>query len=289
MITCKKCQESNPPDQTVCKKCAADLLPGETIGGRIGSLAAGIIGGIIAGFIAYFLITHPDITESSKICLLTNPTAWFFGAFAAPITGIVSAVRKTPLYIRYEKRAIRHKEIDPEQALADYSKALEIAPEKYRASLLKARADIYSKLGKEEQAVEDRLAYTYSEGAYEGESSFARMLGADRDTFVSASIKDERKRMLASGKIKAVGYCGTCDRVLELTETQKCPHHPKAKPQDITYIMPKDLETAIAKVEHERVEQHKKTGNKRMVIFVILGIIIVICIVIPVLLALFSK
>lgn len=289
MIVCKKCQESNLPDQSICKKCGADLLPGETIGDRIINLVIGIAGGVIAALIATFLSSHPDIAESSEICLLTNPAAWYFAALAVPITAFVSAIRKTPLYTRYENRAIRHKTIDPDQALADYTSALENAPQKERAKLLKARAALYTQLGKEDQAVEDRLAYTYSEGAYEDESSFVRMFGADKDAFVSSSVKDERKRMLAEGKIKAVGFCKVCGKALELTEKLKCPDHPKAKPQDITYVVPRDVIKTIEEIEHKVNEERQKSGKKRVILFIILGLLLLLCIVIPALSAILSK
>jgi len=65
-------------------------------------------------------------------------------------------------------------ETDPEQAIADLSEAIKRAPEKQQAVLLQQRSEIYKKLGKEEDFLEDRLAYMESDGAYEGQANLAR-------------------------------------------------------------------------------------------------------------------
>lgn len=99
-------------------------------------MVVGIVGALMAGGISYFLITHPEFAEMSEFCLLTSPTPWLFATFAVPISSIALALRKTLTFTKYENRAKRHIEKDAEQALADFSKALELAPEKERARLL---------------------------------------------------------------------------------------------------------------------------------------------------------
>jgi len=278
MIICVKCKEPNPPELTKCLKCGTDLLPGENIGSRLGSLMVGFVAGAIGLGIGLFLAGHPEIVESSEICLLTNPAAWFFAAIASPITGIASALKKTPIYIRYENRAIRHQEGEPQQALDDFTKALELAPEKYRAKILKSRAALYAKLGQDEKATEDQLAYTYSGGAFEDTSSFVRLIGGDKDTYVSSAIKDERKRMLASGKIKALGFCKACGHAVELNEKLKCALHPKLKLQNITFVMPKDVEATISKVEAETIAIKKKNRKVLTIWLIILGVLLLVCV-----------
>jgi len=149
-----------------CNKCGADLLPGDTFKDRIGNTFAGILGGVVAGFVAYLLIAHPEFTESSELCILTQPTAWLFATVAIPISSIALAVKKTLEYLKYQNRAYRHIDKESEQAIADFSKTLELAPEKKHAPILKARGDLYVKLNKEELATKDRLAYTSAEGAF---------------------------------------------------------------------------------------------------------------------------
>ena len=263
MVICAKCKTKNESKAKICKQCGKGLLPGENIQDRIGNVVAGILGGIIAGLIAYFLITHPEITKSSQICLLTNPVAWLFAAFAVPISSVGLALRKTPEYIKYDNRAKRHIDSEPEQAIADYSKALELSPEKDRARILAARADLYKKLDKEEEAARDRLAYTYQEGAYAGQASLARFLGADKDTFVSAAIKDERKKLVSEGRIIALGFCTKCGKVVELTERFLCPEHETPKPKDIQFVMPDEAIAAKPRIERNSNNNIKKDSVQK--------------------------
>ena len=289
MIICEKCQTKNSPDLKNCTQCGSDLLPGESIKDRIGSVIVGIIGGVVAGLIGFFLGSHPEIAESSQICLLTNPAAWLFAALVVPISSIALALRKTPEHIKYENRAKRHKELEPEQAVADLSKALEIAPAKEHARLLASRAEIYSKLGREEEATRDRLKYTYQEGAYADQGGLARMLGADKDAFVSSAIKDERKKLILAGKIKALGYCIKHGGVVELNEKFLCPEHPKPKPVAIRFVMPDEVESQRPIIETEYQQQYQKSRHSKMVILVVIGILLVLCILIPLLSSALSK
>lgn len=289
MIICEKCKTKNEPDAKTCTQCGKDLLPGENIQDRIGNVVVGILGGVISGLIAYFLIAHPDITKSSQICLLTNPAAWLFAAFAVPISSIALALRKTPEYIKYENRAKRHVDAEPEQAVADYGKALALSPEKDRARLLAARADLYKKLGRDEEATRDRLAYTYQEGAFTGQAGLARVLGADKDAFISSAINNERKKLVKEGKIIALGFCATCGKVVELTQQFLCPEHDSPKPKDIRFVMPEEVIAIKEKIEKEIKQESIKSKRSKTLILALIGIFIFLCIVIPLIFAVLQK
>lgn len=282
MVYCAKCKKENKTESDVCEYCEASLLPGENIQDRIGNLAVGILGGIIAGGISYFLFTHPEISETSELCLLTSPAAWLFAAVAVPVSSVALALRRTPEFTKYENRAKRHKDLDPEQAVADFSKALEMAPEKEKARLLKERGALYEKLGREEDAVRDKLAYTSAEGAYADQSNLARMFGADKDAYASSAIKGERKQLLAQGKIKAVGFCKKCGHVVELNERLSCPLHKKPKPQQIQYVMPSEVDAGIAQVEKEMQAALPKKRRTKNIILVIALLVILLCVILPV-------
>ena len=289
MIICEKCKTKNEPDAKTCTQCGKDLLPGENIQDRIGNVIVGILGGVISGLIAYFLIAHPEITKSSQICLLTNPAAWLFASFAVPISSIALALRKTPEYIKYENRAKRHVDSEPEQAVADYGKALELSPEKDRARILAARADLYKKLGREEEATRDRLAYTYQEGAFAGQAGLARVLGADKDAFISSAINDERKKLIKEGKIIALGFCAKCGKAVELTERFLCPEHETPKPKEIRFVMPEEVTASKEKIESEVKQQSQKSKRSKVIILAIIGIIVFLCIVIPLIFTVLQK
>ncbi|MGD8758949.1 MAG: hypothetical protein PVJ07_01705 [Anaerolineales bacterium] len=256
MIHCKKCKSKNPPERQVCHACGSDLLPGEGPADRLGTLIGAIIVSAIAFGLAYFSATLPgDLPE----CLPTSPAAWIFGALVALVSGLVAAMRKTPLHERYEKRARRHLELEPEQAVADFTKALEHAPEKKRAALLDERAKLYAKLGMESEATRDRLDYTFTEGAYETGAGLAKLVGADTDAYKSTVAKDERARMVVEGKVVALGFCPKCADVVALTDQLRCSVHPSVKGQTVHHSMPDDVAATKAKV----LEEYNKQRSQR--------------------------
>ena len=281
VIICPKCQTQNSSGDKICQKCGRDLLPGETIKERFGTLIIGIIACIIAGLIAFFLIQNPDFADSNEVCLLTNPSAWMFASAFSLITAFVSAVRKTPEFRKYENRAKRHLEQFPDQSVNDYSKAIELAPDKEKAPLVKSRSELYKKLGKEEESIKDQLEYMATEGAYDDAASFVTMLGGDKDTYVDQTITSERKRLIADGKIKGVAFCDKCQRAVELDEKLKCPLHPKVKLINSTFIMPDELDETLESVEKSSSEQLKRTKRRRLIVFIIVGVVILMCVVIP--------
>ena len=283
MIICSKCQADNPSEDKICQSCGAKLLPGESIKERLGTLIIGIVACLVAGLIAYFLIRNPEITESSEICLFSDPSAWMFASAFGLITAIVSAVRKTPEFRKYESRAKRHQELEPDQSLMDFSRAIELAPDKHKAALIKSRADLYQALGREEESLKDQLTYMEAEGAYESSSSFVTALGGDKDTYVDQTIKAERKKMISEGKIKGVAYCTKCQQAVELNEKLKCPLHPKAGLVNATYVLPQELDKTLESVGTAAAEEVKKLKKRRRIILIVIGVILMLCVVIPLL------
>ena len=278
MIYCEKCNTKNAGDEKICQKCNADLLSKEGLADRIGNLIVGIVGGALCGLVAYNLFNNPEFAESFTVCP-TNPLTWLIVAIVFPIANIGLALRKTPKYLRYAIRARWHIELDPEQAISDISQALELAPQKERANLLNERANLYKKLGMEEEETRDRLAYTSAEGAYSGGSGLAGIFGADKDAYVSTRAKDERKKMMAEGKIKALGYCLKCVRVVELNEKLRCPQHKSPKPKIMRFVIPADAEKVKPEIEEEYAKKSKKTRRTRATVIVIISVITLLCVI----------
>jgi len=244
------------PEREACDSCGSNLLPSESLGDRLGTLIAAIVAGAIGFGLAYFSSKLPaDLPE----CLPTAPIAWILVGVVALGSGLVAAVRKTPRHERYEKRARRHIELDPEQAITDFTRALEGAPEKKRASLLGERTKLFTKLGKEREATRDRLEYTFSEGAYETGAGLAKMIGADTEAYTSTVAKDERARMVADGKVVALGFCPKCADVVALTHKLRCSVHPSVKGQAVHHTLPGDVEPTKAKL----LEEYNKTLKQR--------------------------
>jgi hypothetical protein len=274
MIQCLKCQAENTPDREKCQECGADLLPGEGIKDRLGNLVIGILTGVLSGIGVYLMMKH-DIEVPD--CLIISPQACLFTTIAAPIAGLVSAVRKTPLYKRYATRARRHVELDPEQAVADFSRALEIAPEKERAALLKERASLYEKLGMEEEATRDELDYTSAEGAYAGGRGLARFFGADDDVYAAGMGEEDRKKMVAAGQVKALGYCTKCGKVVELNSKLRCPDHKSPKPKAVKFVLPDEVEAAIPEILNEYTKERRTRRNVLIVAALVISIPLSCC------------
>ena len=274
MVHCVKCGAENPPTGKACEKCGADLLPGEGIADRLGYLIGGILAGAVALGLAYVFGT---LLVDAPECCPSSPAVWLAVAVVSPITGLVAALRRTPMYARYAKRARRHIELDPEQAVADFTQALAAAPEKEQAGLLKERAKLYEKLGMEEEATRDQLDYISAPGAYEGGASLARMLGADKDTYAEGVAKRDREELLASGRAKAVGYCPKCKAVVELSPKLRCPTHGSSKGRAARLVVPSEVEVAKAKVLEEYEQERRKVRKGRIIAAVVVGIPLLLC------------
>lgn len=289
MITCKKCKEQNPSHLTMCQNCGHNLLPGESFSERLGIFITSLVAmGISIGALA-FLTKHPKFSEASQCCMFARPELWFLGIVGFPIIGIVNALRKTPLYQRYLNRANRHTETDPDQALADYSEALALAPEKQKAQILKQRSALLTKLGKDQDSLKDHLEYMQKDEAYQGTSSFAHVFGLDEETIISGARENEQKLLVSSGKSKAIGYCSKCQKAVVLDENLKCSIHPKNKTRETTLVMPDEVENSLQELTLKLSPVIAKEKKKRTIFLIIAAIAITICCVIPMVIGLFSE
>jgi hypothetical protein len=151
MIHCHKCKTQNLPTQVTCSNCGADLLPGKGIGSRLGTIIAGIIVVLIPAIPVYFIFRvetpHPILKWIGYYLIVSAVGA--FGYFT------YMATRKTTIHERYAIRARRHIKLDTEQALADFAKSLELAPQTERPPILKERAAIYGDLGMKHELESD--------------------------------------------------------------------------------------------------------------------------------------
>jgi tetratricopeptide (TPR) repeat protein len=161
MIHCQKCKTQNDPAQAVCSHCGAELLPARGIGSRLGTLLLLIVAcGVLPAIPVYFIF-RPETP---------NPILKWVGYFliAGAVMGLMYAFydsfRKTLIHERYTIRARHHIKLDPQQAIADFTKALELVPqegrtpqelETDRTPLLKERAAIYKDLGMRQEMESD--------------------------------------------------------------------------------------------------------------------------------------
>jgi hypothetical protein len=260
-IVCPKCKSENPPGTERCKECDAKLLPAESVSQRLSYLIGGIIGAAALGLLFYqFYIRNPGSAPDIPLC---NPGALGLGAILALIVGFTQALRKTPAYLKYEIRAKRHVGLNPLQALSDLNQAIELAPEKEQAGLLKQRANLYDKLGMTEDAARDHLSLATSPDAYKEEGQWvSAFTGADADIHTRVRRSGQISSLLSSGSARAVGYCPNCKNVVELDSNQHCQVHLKTKGREIQYVIPADVLTGKLIVLQKLESKHSQLSTQ---------------------------
>jgi hypothetical protein len=221
VLICPKCEAENPPTLDHCEQCGAALLPGWTIRDRLGLIGTGIVGAAILVGLGYLMNTVegvPDccISPEQLLCMAT------FGLVAS----FAAAVRRTPEFEQYQKRALRHVEASPEQALADFAKALDTAPPKRHAEILKQRYELLAKLGRKEEAVADLAAYASHEEAHRGSKLLGDFVGVDLQQAAGVGTQQElaglQKELVQEGALVGVGYCKHCKDAVQLDEQGRC-------------------------------------------------------------------
>ena len=155
MIACRRCRTENPPGGERCKSCGRALLqewrsPGVIVAWIVptalavlltfGALGDGLRGS--GGSLGFGIVF--GILTLSVIAYLVRSTS----------TG-VGGLKFAP-WERYERRALRLEDVDPEQALADLDRAVELAPAAVRVRALSKRAALYERLGMTEAVDADR-------------------------------------------------------------------------------------------------------------------------------------
>jgi LysM repeat protein len=188
MIICPKCKARNERERTTCQSCGADLLPGKSLGERLGCLAGGLVCGIFfVGVVGYSVdvIRRSGIGGLLSYGFRTLAIILIIAFFALGFLmyALSEAFRTVPEHEKYANRASRHLKEEPEQALADYSRAFELAPEGERGPYLANRGRVYRSLGRMEEALADytkalELTPEREHGVYlEGRSGLYQELG----------------------------------------------------------------------------------------------------------------
>lgn len=280
MITCHKCKAINDTGTIHCQNCHKDLLPGYSFSYRMVLMIVGILGFLFCAWMLYRLIQNPELTLGAELTICASPIFWGIALFLFPIVMLVELLKKTPVYTRYELRADRHMKIDPEQSLADLSEAIKLAPNKKLGVLLRKRSDIHKMIGNEEEAIKDRLGYLDSEIDNEdGFQSLGNTFQLPMDKITSGYREGERRALVKLGQIKAVGFCKRCRKAVDLTWKIRCPNHPRKKPLTVKYVLPRDLDSALAEVEEIGSKQFRKKRVITIIILVLIVAAVTICII----------
>lgn len=256
-IHCPKCRHENPPDLSRCSVCGASLLPGESLAFR---LSVFVLCLLIAGFCGWlgFALYNQSVNLPEGF---NDPFKAIFIAVILPFAGLVMLLRRTPRHTRYANRAERHVSLNLRQAAADYTQALEFAPEKEQAGILRKRAAVYEELGQTEDATRDLIAVTFAKGAYQTGASFVRLVGGDEDTYSLGRANDERRNLVESGRAVVLGYCPACKDAVQLNNIMRCTNHPHSKPKRVRLVVPNDV--AAARMEILSGKKRRKPSSQR--------------------------
>lgn len=274
MITCSHCKTVNPPEQRQCQNCHRDLLPGRGALLRIGVLIVSLAIGAFGAFILYKISQGGDLPDLG--CAITSPVFWLILTIGSPLMGLVYALQRTPQYEKYVERAKRHLQLDPDQALADFNQALNLAPEKNKAAILRDRAALMAKLGRATESARDKIAAMESEGAYDEASGFATLIGADKDVFVDGVKSSQQKELVKTHAAVGMGWCKKCKAVVELDEAMHCKLHPTTKITDVKVAVPEDAPAELARLQEQITKRNRLLRTRQIVLLIAFVVIIAV-------------
>ena len=170
-VLCPKCQSQNNPKQDVCSECNTKLLPGRHWSVRMFGLIL-VIGGVL---IANWLWDWAMNGFWAISLMLSMIPMWLLTSGLARFLGVANEAEK------YQNRAIFQSGICPQQAIDDFSHAIQLAEygsDQY-FEILEKRGDLYRQLNYIDDA---RLDYKKCLQRPElGYSKFARMADKSKD------------------------------------------------------------------------------------------------------------
>lgn len=141
-MKCPKCDAEQKGAVDTCSVCGSHLLSKKTAGDRILGLLVGLV--LLAGIVLAPILIEQTWSFWAALFILGGPMGKAFSvAFAA-----------FPPSAAYAKRAREYAQSDPEQAIADITKAVELAPKRAGAYYL-VRAQIYEQSGSRQQVLQD--------------------------------------------------------------------------------------------------------------------------------------
>ncbi len=232
MIQCAACKAENDSQAITCATCQADLLPGVSTSERWKLF--GMLGffAVVTGGLAYlsYRISQGAVCIGIAIVLGLLAVLMLAG-------GTSEMFARTPPWHRYWLRAKRHKKIDPEQAIADATRALDLAPKKEQGELLGFRAEMYAQVGQLDAARRD--GQTLIDGATR---ALEKATAADRPKRLA-----ERAKLYGRFGMTAE-YAADIEAEIELHSQTLA----SAPPQHIEKIL-RDRSTAHRKLGHERM------------------------------------
>jgi tetratricopeptide (TPR) repeat protein len=171
MIQCSECKTMNSPELSVCTKCSADLLPGATRTQKLGAIGGAVFflilgAGLLIAAVSLFRQLGSGQEDFGRpngvivLMLLVVAVGCFYFAF----NRFKFSTATSSIDEKYYYRAKRHVGIDNDQAEADFTESIRLAPSLGSIGLLSnpksfvyrhERAIFYEKTGKLELAISD--------------------------------------------------------------------------------------------------------------------------------------
>jgi hypothetical protein len=198
-------------------------------------------------------------------------------AIGTVIGGLRMCLGRTPKYERHVKRAEQVREAAPEQALADLGLALELAPEKERADILKQRGELYAKLGLREDAATDLAAFAEHPDAHKGAKVLSEIVGVELEGAAKASteatLEGLRTSLMRDGALAAISYCERCREAFILSEQFLCPRCAR-KLAEPRFVKPHEAEAELAKLRQEGNAAHRGKRTTRIFVGIAVGLFV---------------
>jgi nucleoid-associated protein YgaU/predicted nucleic acid-binding Zn ribbon protein len=274
-VVCPKCQARNDPASRRCSVCRADLLPGRGGRQRLGYMVFGIILAALVMAVAVAMAS-----QGVEVPLCASPISIGLIALALFFGALGYGLGRTPEYEKYLNRAQRHLQAAPEQALADFSKALELAPQKLQSGILKQRGQLLSRLGRAEQALADLSAHA----AAPQQGGVGWLLSNVSDIDVKPStdqatlgeINRLQKELVESGARQWVGYCQACRAAVAVDAEHKCTQCGTPL-KEVQLIHPEEHDLALAKINREQ----RGRRRRRSLVIALAVVALFVCVVLP--------
>ena len=140
-MKCPKCGAEKKGAVAFCSDCSAYILPRRTTGDRILAFSIGV--GLLLAIAFIPVMTKNYVLFWVLLFILGGPMGAAF----------TNAFRSFKLSDAYAERAKQYIKTEPDQAIADLSKAIEL--DKTKGFYYVARATVYNEVGKRREAVDD--------------------------------------------------------------------------------------------------------------------------------------
>jgi len=273
-VLCPRCHARNNPELTHCGACGADLLPGCSVLERLALLAFGAL--LAAGCMvlaAALARGNMDLPVTGwQIALRVSAVLTLLGF-------LYEALKRTPEYEKYERRAQRHLTAVPERALADLIKAFQLAPRERKADIGRQGGSVLALLDHLDGALEG-LAEVAAPLQGDGAPPHPGVSKMDGQPPVEADVLERigtlQQQLVDSGYREWVGYCPACRAAVLVDAEHRCARCGTWL-KSVSMVRPDERERALA-----HLAQKQRTRQRKQSVFIALAVVaLLVCLALP--------